>query len=243
MNKVLLGFSICFLLASCVRYKNTIYLRNQLGTSDNVLLNKKTPYKIHPNDLIQINVLSTNLKNSEFFNLKTEGQSVYLVSDSGYIYMPVLDSIKVAGKTIPEIQGSLAKLIKEHITDAVIIVKLGKFNVTVLGEVGNQGNISATGDELTIIEAIGLAGGINEYGNKRKVKLMRKEGETMRFINIDLTDRNIVSSDFFFLQPNDILYVEPLRVKNIRTNVSQISLFIGIASFLLILNNYLKIIK
>jgi polysaccharide export outer membrane protein len=228
-------------MVSCVPYKNTIYLRNELGTADNVMLNRKTPYKIRPNDLLQITVLSTNAQSSAFFNLKSEGLSIYSVSDSGYIYMPVLDSIKVAGKTIPEIQGTIAKLIKEHITDAILIVKLAKFNVTVLGEVGNQGNISATGDELTIIEAIGLAGGIGEYGNKRKIKLMRKEGEIMRFIKLDLTDRSIVSSDFFYLQPNDILYVEPLKVKNIRTNISQITLFIGLASFVLILNNYLKV--
>jgi polysaccharide biosynthesis/export protein len=63
----------------------------------------------------------------------------------------------------------------------------------------------------------------------------------MRFIKLDLTNRSIVSSEFFFLQPNDILYIEPLKVKNIRTNISQITLFIGLASFVLILNNYLKV--
>jgi polysaccharide export outer membrane protein len=241
MKKVLLCFFIGFLMVSCVSYKNTVYLQNKLGASDNEMTNKKIPYKISPNDLLQITVLSTNTQISEFFNLKAEGQNAYSVNDSGYIYMPVLDSIQVSGKTIPEIQGLVGKLIKEHIRDAIVIVRLAKFNVTVLGEVGSQGSISTSAEELTIIEAIGLAGGISDYGNKKKVELIRKEGNVTRFIKLDLTDRRIVSSEFFFLQPNDILYVEPLRAKNIRTNVGQISLFIGIASFILILNNYLKI--
>jgi polysaccharide biosynthesis/export protein len=222
---------------SCVPQRKVIYLQ---GTSEDLIAYKKIQYTIHAHDVLLITISSLNPQVSEFFNLKQDkdkGADGYMVNDLGYIYLPVLDSLFVKGQTTAQIQSNLQRAIREHVTDATVVVKMANFNVTVLGEVGNPGHLSFQGEEINILQAIGMAGDISDFGNKKKVRLIRKEGEGNKFINLDLTDRAIMNSPYFYLQPNDVIYVEPLKAKNFKLNISQLSLVVGLASlFFLVLN-------
>lgn len=244
MNKAIyLMFFLGLAMFSCVPHKKTIYL--QKGGSSDLVPYKKTPYKIHAKDVLLVAVSSLNPQVSEFFNQKLDGgketQKGYTVSDSGYIYMPVLDSIKVLDLTVPEAKAIIQKAIREHVTDGKVEVRLAGFNVTVLGEVRNPGLISFDGTELTILEAIGLANDISEFGNRKNIKLIREEGNATKFISLDLTSRNLVASEYFYLQPNDVLYVEPLRAKSFKQNIGQISLLLGFTTLVFfVLNSFNK---
>jgi len=239
MNHKFICISILVLLmSSCISQRKVIYLQ---GPAEDLVTHKKNQYTIRPHDILQITISSLNPQVSEFFNLKQDGSAPglggYMVNDSGYIYMPVLDSLLVKGLTIAQIQSKLQRSIREHVTDATVIVKLANFTITVLGEVKAPGHLSFQGDEVTILQAIGMAGDITDLGNKKKVRLIRKEGDASRFVNLDLTDRAIMTSQYFYLQPNDVLYVEALKAKNYKQNVSQLSLVFGFVSlFFLVLN-------
>jgi polysaccharide export outer membrane protein len=232
------------ILTSCIPQKKVIYLQNKKGTTQDFLSHTKSQYRINAHDHLLITISSLNPQVTEFFNLKQDinksGINTYLVNDQGYIYMPVLDSVLVKGLTIMDIQINLQKAIREHVTDATVVVKLGSFTVTVLGEVGNPGVQNTNGDELTILQALGLAGDISDFGNKKKITLIRKEGEATRFVNLDLTQRDIVASEYFYLKPNDVIYVQPLKAKNYKLNAGQLTLLIGLSSFLLLLLNLIK---
>lgn len=229
---------------SCVPQSKTLYFQKKKGNVDDLIVHAKPQYKVRPHDVLLITISSLNPQTSEFYNMKAEGGSQgikgYSISDSGYIYLPVFDSIRVTDMTISEVQNYLQKMIREHVTDATVIVKLSNFNFVVLGEVGNPGMLMFEGNELTIVKAIGLARDITEFGNKKKVILIRKEGNSSRYVTLDLTKRDIMSSEYYYLQPDDIIYVEPLRAKNYRVNVGQISLIIGVASFFLFILNAVK---
>lgn len=237
---------ICLVLSiiSCIPQKKVIYLQNTKDHAENVFSHTKNQYKIRPHDNLLITVSSINPQVTEFFNLKQDvsksGLNTYLVNHHGYIYMPVLDSFMVKDMTVLEIQASIQKSIREHVTDATVIVKLGNFNVAVVGEVGNPGVHSFEGDELSILEALGMAGDISDFGNKTKVILIRKEGDASKFVELDLTRRNIVSSEYYYLKPNDIIYVEPLKAKNYKLNAGQLTLLVGLSSFILLILNLLK---
>lgn len=243
MNKACYLFFVLLIgMLSCVSHKKTVYLQKAGEGGAGPVPYKKTPYRIRSQDILQISVTSLNPQVSEFFNQKTtvtskEDLKGYPVSDSGFIYMPVLDSIYVKGLTLPEAKSKVQKLVREHVTDANIDLKLAGFNITVLGEVRNPGLIPFTGTELTVLEAIGMASDISDFGNRKNVTLIREEEGGTRFISLDLTRRDLVASEYFYLQPNDVLYVEPLRAKTFKQNIGQISLVLGFTSIAFFLIN------
>ena len=244
INNYLLIILISILSFSCVPFKKTKYLQGEKSNQGEVISGKVKDYKLQSHDVLQITIASMNPQVSDFFNLKQEGEKSslknYIVNDSGHITLPVLDSVFVKGLTIEEAQNLIKSRIRAHVTDATVVVKLAIFDITVLGEVNDPGVYSFDGDQVNVFQALGLAGDISDFGNRKSVKLMRKTGDSTKIILLDLTQRDIVGSDYFYLQPNDVLYVEPLKAKNFKQNLNQISLLVGIASLFLILYNVLK---
>jgi polysaccharide export outer membrane protein len=137
----------------------------------------------------------------------------YSIDKDGYLLLPLIGKILVKDKTISEVSVILKDSLNHILNQPVVTVKLVNRYVSVLGEVRNPGHFPYSQDKLTIYDAIGLAGDITDYGNRTKVMLIRNEnGENLR-INIDLTKSEILTSDYFFMRPNDIIYVVPLRKK------------------------------
>jgi polysaccharide export outer membrane protein len=137
----------------------------------------------------------------------------YSVDKDGYLLLPVIGKILVKDKTLSEITVILKDSLNHILNQPVVTVKLVNRYVSVLGEVRNPGHFPYSQDKLTIYDALGLAGDITDYGNRTKVMLIRNEnGENIR-INVNLNKSEILSSDYFYLRPNDIVYVVPLRNK------------------------------
>jgi polysaccharide export outer membrane protein len=161
----------------------------------------------------------------------------YTVSDSGYIEIPVLGKVLVAGKTIDEATNSIRQRTDKFLKDATVIVKLISFKISVIGEVSRPGTYNNYNNQLTVLEAISMAGDITDYGNRKQVLVLRPTSNGTKSFRLDLTNRSILSSDGFFLLPNDIVYVEPIKSKTFRINMPAISLaFTSISTLILILN-------
>lgn len=177
-------------------------------------------YRIRPNDQLFIQVISDDPANAAFLNLidvarGSIGSSssnleliTYLVDEDGTISYPALGEILVEGKTVSEVRDVIQGQVDNYLQSASVFVKLVNRNVTLLGEVQSPGQKMMVKNQLTIFEALGLAGDITDYGNRQKVKLIREFPEGKHVAELDLTNRDIIFSPYYYVLPHDIVYVE-----------------------------------
>lgn len=137
----------------------------------------------------------------------------YSIDREGYLVLPVIGNIFVKGKTPNQVSLILRDSLQNILSQPIVSVKLVNRYVSVLGEVRNPGNYVYSQDKLSVFDAIGLAGDITDYGNRETVVLVRKNEGTNNRINIDLTSSNILSSDYYYVRPNDMIYIKPLKNK------------------------------
>ena len=213
------------LLSSCVTQRRVEYLQDRNKNAKSFKEAEFPDYRLKPNDelYIQINSLDEAAANV-FSNIKQEynsgsispyGASLlsYSVDKEGYLLLPVVGKILVKDKTLSEVSVILKDSLNHVLNQPIVSVKLVNRYVSVLGEVTNPGHFPYAQDKLTIYDALGLAGDITDYGNRNKVILIRNvNGENIR-INVNLTNSEILASEYYNLRPNDIVYVKPLRNK------------------------------
>jgi polysaccharide export outer membrane protein len=245
--------SACLLIAvsSCTSHRQLVYLKNVDSVSTENFYPKNRPeYLIQTRDIMYVKIYSLNEEMSNMIN-QTIGSyqqnlfqnetslfiNGYTVSDSGNIEIPVLGKVIVAGKTMDEAINSIRQRADKYLKDATVIVKLISFKVSVIGEVNRPGTYNNYNNQLTVLEAISMAGDITDYGNRKQILVLRPTTDGTRSFRLDLTNRSILTSDGFFLLPNDIVYVEPIKSKSFRINMPAISLaFTSISTLILVLN-------
>jgi len=213
-------------LVSCNSYEKLTYLKDIPETGDDSLFIKvKDDYTIQPDDILYIRVIARDQEVSDMFNLFSQGQNnnsnftrggslyytSYLVDDSGKIDMPVVRKIHVQGLTIPEIEDTIVNRLKKYIKEPQILLRLGYFKFVLLGEVHSKGINQVQETEINIMEALAHGGGITYNGNRENILIIRQTPEGSRTFRIDLTDKNLILSKHFYIQPNDVIYVEPLK--------------------------------
>jgi polysaccharide biosynthesis/export protein len=219
---------IVLAITSCVPQKKIKYLQKvQKDDTTTYFKNKHdVDYKLQPKDNIYVRVFSLDEKTYMFFNKQSGSNSyndyandasIYLnsygVDFQGYIDFPIVGKVYVKDLTAEQVKEMLQKLIDEYLRETTVIVKVVNFRVTVLGEVARPGEFKVYQDDLNIFEALSLAGDMTEFANRNKVAVIRKTkaGSTVRYVN--LTSDLMLSSDFYYLQPNDIIYIAPLGYK------------------------------
>lgn len=180
----------------------------------------KTPdLKIQKNDLLSIQIISLSLnpeKSDVPFNQPSVGGADagapgYLVDNDGNIIHHRLGLIHAEGLTKNELAAEIKKRLTtpvELLRDPTVIIRINNFKVTILGQVGKEGIINVPGERLTVLEAIGLAGGVTEYGKKSNLKIIREQNGERETGYIDLTSKDIFDSPFYNLLQNDVLIVE-----------------------------------
>lgn len=175
-------------------------------------------YRIRPNDLLYISVIGEDPANTAFLNLvQTQTTSMnqnldlitYVVDESGKIWFPHFGEIDVEGFTVTEIREGLQKHVDRYLENTSVFVKLVNRTITVLGEVRSPGQHTMVKNKLTIFEALGLAGDINDYGNRSNVKLIRETPAGKHVAAINLTDPLLMDSPYYYILPHDVIYVEP----------------------------------
>jgi len=254
MKKVLyLTIIVVLIFSSCVSRKKTMYLQETIQDSVQTYTNTDSLYRIKPGDILYIKILSMNKEISDAFNLNSDNTSAYAwnneaslyingfsVNDSGFVDLPILGKIKVEHKTVNQTQEAVQQKLNEYLKDGIAVVKLISYRFSVLGEVHRPGIYTNYSDKLNIFEALAKAGDINEFGDRRSVILIRPTPKGNITYKFDLTQNDILSSQYFYLKPNDVLYVYPLKYKAWRFNTVNVSLFLSSITTLILVLNFMK---
>ena len=164
----------------------------------------------------------------------------YVVDDSGKVEMPLLGQIPVEGLTLDEIKIVIRDRSKVYLKEASIDIKLISFKFTVLGEVKKPDTYKNFNNQLTVLEAIGMAGDITDSGDRKNVLVVRPSHEGTKTFRIDLSKKEVLNSEAFFLMPNDVVIVEPVRAKAFRANIPNMSLALSTITTLILILNYIK---
>ena len=219
------------MLSSCGNVKNVAYLQN----SDYIDFNRSEylyDARIMPKDVLTITVNTVNPEASAPYNLivrntltstsssvSTSGGSLqtYLVGNDGTIEFPVLGTLQVGGLTKAQCEQMIHDKLRPFMNAAenpVVTVRMSNYKISVLGEVNRPGMFTVGNEKINILEALSQAGDLTIYGVRDKVKLIREDATGKKqIVTLNLNDANIISSPYYYLQQNDIVYVEPNKVK------------------------------
>ena len=212
--------SIAMFFSSCYHTKELAYVSDAERDSAQVILNNYTA-TIHPGDQLYIYVSSQTPESVIPFNEETNkgsesiGVNGYNVADDGCIIFPVLGKIPAMGLT----RDSLAHVIEHRllsegqVTDPVVEVKMMNFRVAVIGEVNAPQELHLTSGRITIFEALAMCGDITMDGKRTNVGVLREADGIVTLGEIDLTSKELFNSPYYYLQQNDIVYVEPTKKK------------------------------
>ena len=228
------GAGICLIasiflliISSCVTQKNVEYLQDKTKTSKTFNEAQVGDYRLKPNDELYIQITSLDDAAANIFSVSGSQQMYYIstiqpygaslisftIDKEGYVLLPVIGKILVKDKTTSEVSDIIKSSLANILSQPVVTVKLVNRYVSVLGEVRNPGHFAYAQDKLTILDAIGLAGDITDYANRSEVILTRNEnGKNIR-IPVDLSKSDILASNYYYIRPNDIVYVKPMRKK------------------------------
>lgn len=250
-SKIYLFFLLSILFTSCVSTKDLIYLQDKGNKNSEVISSSnQKPYRLQTNDLLSISIKAINPKLVEIFNTSgsqnvtsTTIQDAYFngysVDDHGNIRLPILGEMNVLGYTTEEIRIKIEKLLNEQYfkieAGIFVVVKLAGFRYTINGEIGSTGTKILYQDKVNILEAIANAGDVTLVGDRKDVKIIRTYPQGSETFSIDLTDSNAVNSPAYFLQPNDYIYIKPLKQKTWgtgKTGIESLTTIITLVSFI-----------
>lgn len=213
-----------FLFTSCISQNRVKLLQERTAreAATEFTNSKSTTYLLQVGDHLYIEVYSVDPKTSKFF--QTDFPDLmnptylylksYSVDELGYINFSFVDKMYVKGLTVAEVKEQIQKTLNEYFKESTAVVKLVNFEVSVIGEVNDPGSFTVYRDQINLFQAIGLAGGFKEFGNPKRVKLVRQSQGGSNLVQLDLSDNKILESPYFYLQPNDIIYIEPLNAKS-----------------------------
>ena len=267
MNKVLqfsgpatikisvLSLVLLIALGGCVTNKEATYLQDYEESVYSGEFFPPEDYLIKPNDNLYIRVTSLDPNLSMIFNamgerglMRADEASAQLMSYpvelDGTVDIPYAGPVQVAGMTLQEAKKDIAVILNEYIRDASLTVKLVNNYVSILGEVRDPGMYPIYKDRLNIYQALALAGDVADFGDRYTLALIRQtDGESI-VEEFDITDRMIIDSEFFYVMPNDVLYVKPMKGRYFAINTAPwtfalSTLTAAISLFILIQNNIL----
>ena len=244
---VLVVINVVFV--SCIPYQDTIYLQNKSNATDStqVIVEKQKPYRVQINDILNIRIKAAKQETVTIFNPIGEGDlnasseerayfDGFTVDLHGNILMPKLGEINVLGFTTDEIKNVIeTKLLETEYkaaNDIFVTVKLTGLQYTTTGEIGSTGTKTLFKERVNIFEAIANSGDIPDTGDKKDVLIVRQFPQGQKIFHVDLTDINVMNSPYYYIQPNDMIYVKPLKQKSWGTGTTAIQNIGAVATVL-----------
>lgn len=207
-------------------------------------------YKVQPNDILSVIFQSLTPEEFDFFSGNAQTQSAVnlaqggalimgeLVDENGEISFPVVGKVKVAGLTVFEIEDKLQDLANNYVESPLVKVRLLNYRITVLGEVTREGTVTLTNNRVSMLEAIGIAGGLGEIADRGNIKLIRQKGGVTEIQYLNLLDEDFFKSPYYYVYQNDVLIVPPLKQRPFRRYFgSNLSLVVSTISLLLLAVN------
>ncbi len=240
------------MITGCVDTKNVTYFNtvNEATISSKISVPESI---IQKNDLLNITVSSLNPAATAIFNpVNASGTNAgnatgYLVSSDGFIQFPILGSIKAEGFTKDQLKTEITKKLTDRqlLTDPIVSIRFLNFRITVLGEVKNPSVVNVPNEKISLLEAIGMAGDLTIYAKRSNILLIREEQGGKMLKRLNLNSDELLTSPYYYLKSNDIIYVEPDKtvIKASRSSINQswISLALGSLSILIIILDRLVI--
>jgi polysaccharide export outer membrane protein len=239
---ILCGFILLVFFSSCTSTKNTNYFQGiTKDTTITNLVSKDFEPRIQKGDLLSITVASLSPENTAIYNAPQNIQGPatgYLVDENGNINFFKLDTLHVEGMTRKELKETLEKDLTPYLAQTVVAVGFLNRHVTMIGALSTV--LPMPNDNMTILDAISSAGGIGDNGRKNDILVIREKNNTKEFKKLDLTDESIFHSPYFYLQPNDIVYIKPVKKKT--DNTARIISYVtaGISFVFLIIDRIIK---
>ena len=241
---------VSVLFSSCISQRKVKLLQERTAKipTEQFENPKNVTYRMQIGDQLYVKIYSVDPKTSKFFqtdfpNLMNPTYlylNSYAVDEFGFINFSFVDKLYVKGLTMVEVKDLIQKTLNEYFKEATVVVKLVNFEVTVLGEVNNPGSFNIYRDYVNLFQALGEAGGLKEFGNVKKVKLVRQTQTGSNMYTLDLTDNKILESPYFYLMPNDVIYVEPMNSKSAAYSTFPYStLLVALSTLLVGANLYL----
>lgn len=258
-NVILACAALGVILSSCVPNKKIVYLqkddlKNRKEIPKDTILRKHdlkiSEYHIQPLDILSINfeTLSDDTDSFDFLDKlspanraggNAAGNTILngmLVDSDGYVDYAVLGKIKLSGLTIFQARDTLQKVATRYVPDVVVRVRMLNFRYTVLGEVNGEKTVVSSNTRLTMMEAIGQAGGLSELADRSHVKVIRQNGHETEIFYVNLLDEDYLESKYYYVQQNDVIIVPPLRQRTFKKYFTQnLALITSSISFVLLI--------
>ena len=235
-------------LSSCITNRDLEYIRSHKEIKK-VKANTQD-YRLQIGDLISVQISTTTEQQHDFFNKENTANSQlmiqnpylygYIIKEDGNLDLPSFGIVEAEGFTLRELEDVIKNIAVSYFESPVVKLNIINFEITILGEVNNPGTFKIIDPEVNVLYALSLSGDMTQFGNRKRVKVIRNENEINRVFYVDLTKEGVLNNSDFMLQPHDIIYVAPLRKKfyafNNITNFVSLSLS-AVTLFLLINRN------
>ena len=260
--KLLIIFLSCVIISSCIPHKDIVYFQDKGSSNNDTIQNNLTevqkPYRIQINDILNVRVKALDQETVSILNPAGEenlnagsAERAYFdgftVDVHGNIRIPTLGKINVLGYTCEEIENRIEKqLLEEQFKETAnifVTVKLAGLRYTANGEVGTPGTVTLFQERVNIFEAIANVGEIPVTGNRKEVQIIRQYPQGQKIHTLDLTDIDVMKSPFYYIQPNDIIYVKPLKQKTWGTGTNGRETLAAIVSVVSLLTTTILLIS
>ncbi len=246
MQRLCLGVLIAMMSFSCVSYKKLRYMADlNSDTISKVLIDSSNFYRIKPGDVLYIKVESSTDSKMELFNQSlntgTNANSTSLlnllngnlVDEYGDIELPMVGLVRVSGLTIKQAELEVKDKVSEYLKFVTISLKLMSYRISVLGEVMQPGIKIFERVHVSVFDALASSGDLTNFANRKKVRLIRVENGKNKVYTLDLSSAQMLASEFYYVKPGDVIYVEPLRYKVLSANSTSITLGFSIIALTL----------
>ena len=222
-------FLVAAFFSSCVSTKSTTYFNN-LPDSQRIELSNIVPPQptIQVNDLLEVKIGGENEKTVQYINQYLGTNTTeFIVDVDGNIELPRIGKVKVEGFTRDQAKDTITHVYGEYLQNPIVSIKFGNFRFAVLGEVRSPGYYAVTNEIINLFQAMAQAGDMTPYARRDNVKIIRDNFGKREIIKLDFNDKNILNSPYYYLNRNDIIYVESAGVKSTTENFSRTTALIA----------------
>jgi len=255
---IMIVISVYF--TSCVSQKTITYFQPNNENSDTLSSKFLPKYTLHlkPGNIINVGVSSISPESNLMFNPYTIMQQIpnqnsqtnnltpaigYMIDDEGAISLPLIGKLNVAGLSTKEASELIAQKLEKYLINPTVNVRMLNYSVSVLGEVARPSVYNIPNERATLPEVLSLAGDLTIYAKRDNILVIREKDGKRQFARVDLTNRNVFNSPYYYLQPDDVVYVEPGKGKTTATDrtVQLAPTMISGISLIVVLLSYFKI--